>query len=365
MELSDWNAMIAALPGAHVLQTKEWAAIKEPLGWNALPQVWRDDSGQVKAAAMVLQRTISFKGIFPHWRVLYIPRGPLLDWEDEHWRPRVLNDLQALAKSQRAIFIKIDPDLIAGLGIPGDQNACEEPVGKSAVADLKKRGWLFSDDQIQFRNTVCIDLSQSEESWLARMKQKARYNLRLAQKKGVKVRPATADELHLLYRMYAETSVRDGFVIRPEEYYQSIWRRFIGQNMAEPLIAEVDGEPVGGLIWFCFAGKAWYLYGMSREIHRDKMPNYLLQWEAMKRAKSAGCLRYDLWGAPDNFNDQDPLWGVYRFKEGLGGQVVRLIGAWDYPSQPILYRLYTRILPPLLDVMRRRGKAQTRQEITL
>jgi peptidoglycan pentaglycine glycine transferase (the first glycine) len=165
--------------------------------------------------------------------------------------------------------------------------------------------------------------------------------------------------------MYAETSVRDGFVIRPEEYYQSIWRRFIGQNMAEPLIAEVDGEPVGGLIWFCFAGKAWYLYGMSREIHRDKMPNYLLQWEAMKRAKSAGCLRYDLWGAPDNFNDQDPLWGVYRFKEGLGGQVVRLIGAWDYPSQPILYRLYTRILPPLLDVMRRRGKAQTRQEITL
>ena len=136
-------------------------------------------------------------------------------------------------------------------------------------------------------------------------------------------------------------------------------------GMAEPLIAEVEGQPVAGVIVFRFAGRAWYLYGMSRELHREKMPNYLLQWEAMQRAKAAGCLSYDLWGAPDEFNEADPLWGVYRFKEGLGGQVVRTIGAWDLPVSPLLYRLYTRTLPRLLDVARRGGRTRTRQSVSL
>ena len=133
--------------------------------------------------------------------------------------------------------------------------------------------------------------------------------------------------------------------------------------MAQALIAEVAGEPVAGVFIFIFARKAWYLYGMSREAHRDKMPNYLLQWEAIKRSKAAGCTTYDLWGAPDEFVETDPLWGVYRFKEGLGGTVHRYLGAWDLPTNRMLYQLYTKTLPGLLDIMRTRGKATTRQMI--
>ena len=136
----------------------------------------------------------------------------------------------------------------------------------------------------------------------------------------------------------------------------------LDQPVAEALIAEVDGEPVAAVIIFRFAGKAWYLYGMSRTAHRDKMPNYLLQWEAIKRAKAAGCTVYDLWGAPDEFVETDPLWGVFRFKEGLGGTVHRYLGAWDLPVNRMLYRLYTRTLPGLLDIMRKHGKASTKQE---
>jgi lipid II:glycine glycyltransferase (peptidoglycan interpeptide bridge formation enzyme) len=165
--------------------------------------------------------------------------------------------------------------------------------------------------------------------------------------------------------MYAETSVRDGFVIRSEDYYRQVWGDFHRAGMADLLIAEVDGEPVAGLILFSFGGRAWYLYGMSRDLHRDKMPNYLLQWEAMKQAKARGCRIYDLWGAPDDFNTQDSMWGVYRFKEGLGGQVIRTAGAWDYPARRILYPLYTRLLPAILSWMRRRGKERTRREVTL
>jgi len=93
------------------------------------------------------------------------------------------------------------------------------------------------------------------------------------------------------------------------------------------------------------------------------MPNYLLQWEAMKRAKVRGCSLYDLWGAPDEFNEADSMWGVFRFKEGLGGEVVRTLGAWDYPARAFWYWTYTRIIPRVLDVMRRRGRARTERAL--
>jgi len=240
------------------------------------------------------------------------------------------------------------------------------------MSALRRRGWLFSSDQIQFRNTVLIDLSPSEDELLARMKQKTRYNVRLASKKGVTVRMGTENDLPMLYKMYAETSVRDGFVIRGEDYYRTVWQTFMGSSghyhpsstpWAAPLIADVDREPVAAIFVYYFAGRAYYLYGMSREIHREKMPNYLLQWEAMRRAKAAGCSFYDLWGAPDEFNEGDSMWGVFRFKEGLGGQVVRTLGAWDYTPRPLWYKLYSQVLPRLLDVMRSRGRSRTRQAL--
>jgi len=93
------------------------------------------------------------------------------------------------------------------------------------------------------------------------------------------------------------------------------------------------------------------------------MPTYLLQWEAMKRAKAKGCNVYDLWGAPEVFDESDSMWGVYRFKEGLGGKVVRTLGAWDFAPSPLWYKLYSEIIPRVLDVMRSRGKAKTKQNL--
>jgi lipid II:glycine glycyltransferase (peptidoglycan interpeptide bridge formation enzyme) len=102
---------------------------------------------------------------------------------------------------------------------------------------------------------------------------------------------------------------------------------------------------------------------MSKDAHREKMPSYALQWEAIQRAREAGCQVYDLWGAPDVFDESDSMWGVYRFKAGLGGDVVRTIGAWDLPMRPLYYRLYTQVLPRVLGIMRRRGKARTQQAL--
>jgi peptidoglycan pentaglycine glycine transferase (the first glycine) len=360
-DLATWDDQIIGLPGAHCLQSKEWAQIKSAYGWRPIPKIWQDSAGRVIAAALVLERVVSPLRL----RVLYVPRGPLLDWEDASLCRHILDDLQFLARRRRAIFIKIDPEVILGTGVPGQPEACERPEGVTIQADLGGRGWRYSQEQIQFRNTVWVDLGGSEEERLARLKQKWRYNLRLAQRKGVSVRTGSPADFPLIYRMYAETSVRDGFVIRPEEYYRTVWHTFMGKGLATPLIAEVEGEAVAGLMLFHFGARAWYLYGMSRQVHREKMPNYLLQWVAMNRAASLGCKTYDLWGAPDSFDETDSLWGVFRFKEGMGGQVIRTLGAWDYPVLPWVYAAYTRLLPRLLNILRRRGQAQTKREVSL
>jgi peptidoglycan pentaglycine glycine transferase (the first glycine) len=370
---ASWNALIASLPCAHLLQTWEWSQVKVKYGWQALPFVWQDASGKPVAAAMVLKRSLPVAGFAKKMCVLYIPKGPLMDWSDAALRLRVLEDFHTLAKRQGAIFIKIDPDVVLGTGVPGAGDAVEIEGGRAVRSELDTHGWRFSQDQIQFRNTVLIDLAASEDELLGRMKQKTRYNLRLAQKKGVTVRVGSAADLPLMYRMYAETSVRDGFLIREEGYYQAVWQIFMkvppsadtSQPFTEPLIAEVDGDVVGAVSMFYFAGQATYLFGMSRETHREKMPNYLLQWEAIHRAKALGCMSYNLWGAPDEFNEGDGLWGVFRFKEGLGGVVSRTIGAWDFTPSPLLYRLYTQILPRVLGIMRARGKTRTRRSVEI
>ena len=380
MESKIWNSLISELPNPHFLQTYEWGRVKAKYGWMPLYVVWTDngqffvmkdtdhwslDTDHCVAAALILKRQILRNGFAARLSILYSPKGPLLDWSDEVLRKRVLNDLQAFAKKQGAIFLKTDPDVVLGTGVPQAEDDYIDKGGQVVMSELKRRGWLYSSDQIQFKNTVLIDLNPSEEALLAQMKQKTRYNIRLAEKKGVNLRVGNQEDLGMLYKMYAETSIRDGFVIRDEDYYKTVWNLFMksGEPACEPLIADVNGEPVAAIFVFYFAERAYYVYGMSRDKHREKMPTYLLQWEAIKRAKAMGCRVYDLWGAPDVLDESDSMWGVYRFKEGLGGKVVRTLGAWDFAPHPFWYKLYSEIIPRALDVMRSRGKARTKQSL--
>jgi peptidoglycan pentaglycine glycine transferase (the first glycine) len=402
VESNSWNSIISKLSKPHFLQTYEWGQVKAKYGWTPLYAVWTGDAkfsvfkdtdnwsldtDYCLAACLILKRQILNNGFAARLSILYAPKGPLLDWTNESLRNRVLEDLQSLAKKQSAIFLKMDPDIVLGRGVPAGEDDTIDNDGQAVMSELKRRGWKLSSDQIQFKNTVLIDLKPSEEEILARMKQKTRYNIRLAEKKGIMVRIGTQKDLEMLYRMYAETSVRDGFVIRDADYYKTVWRTFMANApsmpgsagvsnlqslplddrlsipFAEPLIAEVNHEPVAAIFVFYFAGRAYYVYGMSNSSHREKMPTYLLQWEAMKRARAKGCSVYDLWGAPDVFDERDSMWGVYRFKEGLGGKVVRTLGAWDFTPNPVWYKLYSEIIPRILDVMRSRGKTRTKQQL--
>jgi len=373
VESALWNSIISQLSNSHLLQTYEWGQVKAKYGWEPVYLVWGENGNwkvasdpnllstfptPIKAAALILKKTVLSRGFAARLCLLYCPKGPLLDWGDELLRKRVLDDLQGFARQQGAIFLKFDPDVVLGTGVRGTETDTVEPGGEAVRADLSRRSWRYADDQIQFKNTVMLDVSTSEEEMLSRMKQKTRYNVRLGTKKGLTVRVGTEQDWPMLYKMYAETSVRDGFVIRDEAYYRMVWKTF--ENSSAPLIAELDGEALAAVYLFHFAGRAYYLYGMSRDLHRELMPNYLLQWEAMKWARAQGCRIYDLWGAPDEFDETDSMWGVFRFKEGLGGYVIRTLGAWDYAPNPLWYTMYAKVMPKVLDVMRSRGKARVR-----
>ncbi|HVO42600.1 MAG TPA: peptidoglycan bridge formation glycyltransferase FemA/FemB family protein [Aggregatilineales bacterium] len=350
---ASWNAQIRDLPYAHILQTEEWGAFKQrTTGWTPDKLLLHDAAGTVTGAALTLTRRIG------PFAVIYVPKGPLLDYGNPEAVRSMLQTLEGYARQRGAIWLKIDPDVVAGTGVPGEPDASESLLGAQVMDTLKSRGWRFSRDQVQFRNTITIDLTRSEDEILAAMGQGKRRKVRYGPKHGVTVRAGTVDDLPLLYRLYAETGERDGFLIRPYAYYLDEWGTLIRAELAHPLVAEVDGKAVAHVILLHFGQKCWYFYGASVSDNelRKLMPTDLLQWEALRWAKAQGYALYDLWGAPDTFSEADTMWGVYQFKREFGGTVVRHIGAWDYAPVPPLYTAYTRLMPRLMALLRRRAR---------
>lgn len=343
-----WNNALKQLPYAHVLQTWEWGDFKHiTTGWKPTRLAFYDDNDVIVAMTSILTRRIAFLA------VCYVPKGAVLAYEDEMLRNFVLDYLKQFARKQRAIWLKIDPDLPIATGLPHSDDDVPNPIGISLKNHLIATHWRFSDDQVQFRNTLIIDLSRDEEALLANMSQNTRRKIRTAEKKGVRIRHATVDDLPILYDLYRTTGERDNFLTRPPAYYERAWRDFMVAGLAQGLIAYDGDMPIAHVILFHFGRKCWYFYGASGNISREKMPNYLLQWEAMRWARANGYALYDMWGAPDEFIESDRLWGVYQFKQGFRGQVVRHIGAWDYAPYPALYWAYTQLMPRLMRVIRR------------
>ncbi len=349
-----WHQALLTLTNPHPLQSWQWGQFKSRWGWSALPRLLDIDINQQPplAAAMILKRKVPR---LP-FSILYVPKGPILDYTQPALRRVVLAQLEQMARRERAIFVKIDPDVAQGWGLEEEEQ--NSPIGRKFIEELQGRGWRYSDDQIQFRNTVELDLDRPTEDILAAMKSKTRYNIRLAGRKDVLVRAGTAADFPTIAAMYMETADRDNFTVRPTDYYLDAWQSFYDAGLAQPFIAEFEGTPLGAIIIVRYGQRAIYMYGASTDVERKRMPNYLLQWEAIRWAQAQGCKVYDFWGAPDEFVEDDPLWGVWRFKAGFQGQVVRHIGAWDFPARPFWYWIYTAVMPKYIEFLRRGGSEE-------
>lgn len=329
----EWNVFLADCPGAHVLQTSTWGDLKASFGWEPLPILAGENGWRV--GALVLFRRLPLS-----WSVAYLPKGPVIQESislstasfNRVWEilgPEVVQSCHR----KRAIFLKVEPDLID----PSDDKA----------PSSAPPGFRPSPHAIQPPRTILVDLAGSEEDLLARMKQKTRYNLRLAQKKGVQVEHSA--DVAAFYQLMQVTGQRDVFAVHSQAYYQRAFDLFSSGDQCTLLLAKFEGELLGGVMVFIQGRRAWYFYGASSSQRRELMAPYLLQWEAMRWARHWGCTQYDLWGIPDapeadleaQFSTRgDGLWGVYRFKRGFGGSVQRAAGPWDQVFHPLLYRFY-------------------------
>ncbi len=309
----------------NLLQTPNWGELKKRFGWTAHYIETTNATAQILFRHLPLGLTIA-----------YLPKGPTLDWADIAARQAIFTLIHLEAKKRRAIFLKVEPDVW-------------ESADNSAVAVnfLSKSGFVPART-IQPRATALVDLTGSEAEILAAMKQKTRYNIRLAEKKGVTIRVGEAEDVAKFFALTQLTATRDCFAIHNLAYYQTAYQQFAPEHGAL-LLAEFEHDPLAALMAFCEGETAYYLYGASSNEKRNLMPAYLLQWEAMRWAKQHGCTTYDLWGIPDadpttleaEFERRDDgLWGVYRFKRGFGGRIQRAIGAFDYVYRPVWYRLY-------------------------
>jgi lipid II:glycine glycyltransferase (peptidoglycan interpeptide bridge formation enzyme) len=322
VNLSDWNHFLESHPNAHLLQMGEWGELKKDFGW--------------KPVRFILDRAVGAQILFRRLplglTIGYMPKpafsGKPLAVGDAFWE-----EVDSICKKNRAVFLKIEPD------VWDDQFI------------LHPSSFIHSPHNIQPPRTITIDIKNSEETILAHMKPKCRYNIRLAEKKGVTVR--AWDDISAFHGMMTVTGGRDNFGVHSLEYYQRAYELFHPKGTCELLVAEYEGKPLASLMVFANGNRAWYVYGASNDHERNRMPTYLLQWQAIRWARARGCEEYDLWGVPDeneetleaNFETRhDSLWGVYRFKRGFGGEVKRAAQALDRVYNPLLYWAYVRYI---------------------
>ncbi len=330
-----WDAFLARHPAGHILQTSRWAELKAGFGWTGQRAILRtipSPDAPILGGANILFRRL------PWGQTLaYVPRGPVVDWADTEQVRAVLTMAREFSRKARAALIKIEPEL---------------PASAELDALLTGFGFRPSPQRVQPLSTIHIDLAGDEETILAAMKSKWRYNIRLAERKGVTVREGGVDDLSAIQRLFDITGARDGFGVHNAAYYARATELFVPSGLATWLVAEHEGQMLGAIAVFALGRMAWYMWGASSDEGRNVMPNHALQWAAIKWARARGCTVYDLWGIPDEVG-ADPtaytepeswgeggLWGVYRFKQGFGGRVVRYTGAWDLPLSQVGYALY-------------------------
>ena len=315
VSLTDWNHFLTQHSNAHLLQTGEWGELKSAFGWKPVRIVNGDIGVQILFRKLPLGFTIG-----------YIPKS--------NPDKSLLPEIDKVCKSNRAIFLKLEPDFWMG----------EQPETWNLELETSRHN-------IQPPRTIIINIADDEDTILSKMKQKTRYNIRLASKKGVTVR--AWDDIEAFHKMMTVTGGRDGFGIHSLEYYKRAYEMLHPKGLGEILVAEFDGKPLAALFVARSGKRAYYLYGASTNEERNRMPTYILQWEAMKWAKEHGCEEYDLWGVPDEDEEtleaefqsrHDGLWGVYRFKRGFDGEIKRAAQAMDRVYSPLLYWAYLKFI---------------------
>ncbi len=323
-----WNDFVASSQYCNIMQSYEWGELASSIGAEEVMRIGVVDADGKLCAAMLTEIT-SIPML--NQAYFYAPRGPIIDDPTSPALTMLLNFIKAEAHRRHAFMLKLEP------GVPDDN--------KAWLAALNQRGFRINPNHMNVRNEWVLDIRPDEKTLLASMKEKWRYNIRLAGRKGVTVRRGAGPaDIDAFYHLYRTTSERDFFAINQKSFYEAVLRLFEVENHAALFLAEYEGQAISAMIVITLGTWSWYMYGASANEQREKMPNHLLQWTAIQWAKAQGCHYYNFRGIPEILEEGQEMWGIYLFKRGFGGSAIHFLPTQDLVYQPLIYMAYRKLL---------------------
>lgn len=325
-ELNTWDNDIISNPdGGNILQTKAYGDFKSAHKWPAHYAIAELKDG-TKVQVVFLTRKVA--GLGELW---YAPKGPGV--KDLAQLEEFIAQVRAYVASKNVFMVKIEPDLL---------------MTDAPKAKLEKLGLEKSKFNLQWNQaTTLVDLSPSEDDIIASFKQKTRYNIRLAARKGVEVRAVdlTKDNMATMYRLLKATQGRNGFYMRSQKYLEDFWQAYTDAGMGQLFFAMHEGEVLAGLYALYLGRKGLYKDGGSKRAKTNLMAPYLMQWEVMKWLKERGVEEYDLHGMPPKDqleNPEHPLAGLVQFKSGFNPELTEYVGVYNLPIDQVKYDKWTK-----------------------
>ena len=280
--LAEYEAFLQSHPKGHFAQSSLWAKQKPMWTWDAVAV--RGEDGKIKGSLALMTRKVPGIGR----TLMYGCRGPVCDLDDRETFAQLLEGAKALAKKYKRYVFRLNVE------------------------------------------------GKTEDELMAAFHQKWRYNIRLAERKGVSVKICGKEMVPAFADLMLTTGVRDGFVTRKPEYFANMLDN-LGEHARLYMAFDPEGTPIAGTLAIHYGDKVWYLYGASSNEHRNLMPNYLLQWRMIQWAVETGCRIYDFRGVSGNVSEDNPLYGLFRFKQGFGGDFTEFVGEEDLVLSPVIY----------------------------
>lgn len=329
----------------HILQTPEWGRAKskaqpawqwflfvKPIDKNEWTETEIvEDWSRVRSSVMILERSLGLGQ-----KMHYVPRGPYVDWENVDEVEEVLDLTKNFATEQGALFTRFEP------------NEFDTNFPYVLIEDL---GFRRTPDFVQAQDTVKIEIDKDDEELMTSFHKKHRYNIRLAQKRGLTVRSSTdPKDVSIFYKLTVKTDKRGGGAMspHPESYYQAVVEELAKYNMVRVYIVEKDNVPVSSSVVFTFGEEAIYMFGAADYEYRRDMPNHLREWNSMRDARDTGRKVFDLWGVTMR---NDPGGGIKRYKLGYRDHVDNLAGTFDWSGNWWKYKIFV-----ILNKLRRKLK---------
>ena len=337
-QIPEYEAFLQSHPKGHFAQSVLWAKQKPMWKWEAI--VSRDQNGKIKGSLAVLIRKI-VPGL--PFTMMYGCRGPVTDLDDRETMKDLIDGAKKLAKQYHSYVIKIDPD------VPSSETAYTKMLEELGF-QLTGGGATFDAIQPQYVFRLNTEGKTSEELLMS-LPQSTRRKVRAGAKKGVTVEIRGKEAVPDFARLMLETGVRDGFVTREASYFENMLDN-LGEH-ARLYMAYYEGQAIAGTLAIWYGDKVWYLYGASSNEHRNLMPNYMLQWSMIEWAVEQGCRIYDFRGVPGRVGEDHPLYGLYKFKLGFGGDYVEFVGEMDMVLNHPVNWMITKGKPIFMDVRKK------------